>query len=222
MISKKFIELKFKRFSLATFMTLVFLGVNIYGCEKAPELVLLHGDIVFQTAQTEQSLAIQLATKSPYTHVGVVTLARNGDVFIYEAIGPVARTPLKKWIKSGKDNMYVVKRLKNSDEVFKDKASVQAIREAALKYMEQPYDIYFGWDDERIYCSEFVYKTFKDALGIELGELAKLGSFDLTHPEVKKVLAERYGDKVPLNEPVISPAAMFASDKLELIFTNYK
>lgn len=40
---------------------------------------------------------------------------------------------------------------------------------------------------------------------------------DLSHPAVKKKMRERYGKDLPLNEVVISPQAVFESDKLEVV-----
>ena len=43
-----------------------------------------NGDIVFQISRSPQSRAIQLATHSPYSHMGIVFL-RNKDIFVLEA-----------------------------------------------------------------------------------------------------------------------------------------
>jgi hypothetical protein len=48
----------------------------------------------------------------------------------------------------------------------------------------------------------------------------QLSDFDLTHEVVKAKIIERYGDKAPLNEKVISPQAIFASSKLKTIAKN--
>ena len=45
----------------------------------------------------------------------------------------------------------------------------------------------------------------------------KLRDFDLSDAAVKAKMRERYGGRVPLDEPVISPAAMFDSTLLETI-----
>ena len=47
------------------------------------------------------------------------------------------------------------------------------------KYNGKNYDIYFEWSDDRIYCSELVWKMYKEATGIEIGEIQKLSDFDL-------------------------------------------
>ena len=75
-----------------------------------------------------------------------------------------------------------------------------------------------GWSDERIYCSEFVWKIYKSALNIEIGKLQKLRDFDLTDPEVKKIMEERYGNTPPLDEDVISPISMYNSKKIRQIY----
>jgi hypothetical protein len=85
---------------------------------------------------------------------------------------------------------------------------------SAKRYERKPYDLYFEWSDERIYCSELVWKMYRDALAIELGKRQKLREFDLADPLVRAKMRERFGTNVPLDEPVISPAAMFDSGLL--------
>ena len=72
-----------------------------------------------------------------------------------------------------------------------------------------------------IYCSELIWKIYKRATGIELGKLQKLKDFDLTNETVKKKHKERYADKIPTDETVISPAAIFECDKLETVKNTY-
>ncbi|GAB5466308.1 MAG: hypothetical protein Kapaf2KO_17440 [Candidatus Kapaibacteriales bacterium] len=111
------------------------------------------------------------------------------------------------------------KRLNNSEEVLND-SIIEKMKIEGRKYLNKPYDIYFGWSDDRIYCSELVWKIYQRGAGIEIGELEKLSEFDLSHPIIQKIVRERYGSQVPLDETVISPAAMFNSDKLITIFSN--
>ena len=80
------------------------------------------------------------------------------------------------------------------------------------------YDPYFEWSDERIYCSELVWKIFERGAGIELGARQTIADFDLSHPAVQQKLKERYGDRVPLDEVVVSPAAIFAAADLETVY----
>jgi uncharacterized protein YycO len=174
--------------------------------------VLRDGDIIFHTSRSAQSAAIQRATHSRYSHVGVV-FYRDGKPFVFEAIATVRYTPLESWIARGDGGRYVVRRRKKAPTP----AEVRKLRAAAEKYAGKPYDLYFEWSDARIYCSELVWKAYHDALGIELGMRQKLREFDLSDPAVQAKMRERYGTRVPLEEPVISPAAQFESPLLETV-----
>lgn len=179
---------------------------------------LRNGDIIFQSSTSGQSLAIQYATKSKYSHVGII-YEKEGEFMVYEAVQPVKITPLSDWITHGDDGHYVVKRLKNADVVLTEE-TFNKMKEVGEKFMGKNYDLYFEWSDDRIYCSELVYKIYKDGAGIEIGELQKLSDFDLTSDLVKQKMKERYGQNVPMNELVISPGAMFDSDLLETVVEN--
>ena len=172
------------------------------------------GDIIFHTSRSAQSAAIQRATHSPYSHMGVV-LYRDGKPFVFEAIATVRYTPLVSWTARGDGGRYVVRRLKRAPTP----AELRKLHLAARSYEGKSYDLYFEWSDERIYCSELVWKMYRDALGIEIGALQKLEEFDLTDPAVKTKMRERYGKNVPLEEEVISPGAMFDSTLLQTVST---
>lgn len=185
---------------------------SLLACAAGAADPLLDGDIIFHTSRSSQSLAIQRATHSPYSHMGVI-LHRNGQPFVFEAIGKVQYTPLQKWIARGDQQAYVVKRLKAP----LTEPQARKLRTSAARYAGKPYDLYFEWSDERIYCSELVWKMYRDALGIEIGARQKLREFDLSDPAVKAKMRERYGNDVPMAEPVISPAAMFDSPALHVV-----
>jgi hypothetical protein len=54
---------------------------------------------------------------------------------------------------------------------FSEKVSsseADKVSEFRDKYLGKNYDIYFGWSDSLIYCSELVWKVYKDAWDIEL------------------------------------------------------
>jgi uncharacterized protein YycO len=170
------------------------------------------GDIIFHSSKSAQSAAIERATKSPYSHMGVI-LHRDGKPFVYEAIATVRYTPLATWTARGDGGQYVVKRLKGG----LTPAQAKKLRASAAGFEGKPYDLYFEWSNDRIYCSELVWKMYQRALGLEIGARQKLREFDLSAALVKAKMRERYGSRVPLDEPVISPAAMFDSTLLEAV-----
>jgi len=59
---------------------------------------LKEGDIVFQDTGGQQGEAVRVATKSPYTHCGVV-FENQGSLYVLEAVQPVRVTALAAWKK---------------------------------------------------------------------------------------------------------------------------
>lgn len=176
------------------------------------------GDLIFQTSLSAQSKAIQLATKSKYSHCGLIY--KDGSSFyVFEAVQPVKRTPLDKWIARGQDGRFVIKRLKDADQVLNPETLIK-MKQAGDQFKGKDYDLTFEWSDEKIYCSELIWKIYQRATGLEIGKPGKLGDFDLTNETVIKKLKERYGNKIPKEETVISPASIFESDLLIKIKSN--
>jgi hypothetical protein len=194
-------------------LVLVFLILS--GCRDSSAARFRDGDIIFQSSRSGQSAAIQLASHSKYSHMGIIFL-RDGAPFVYEAVGPVRYTSLDKWISRGEGGHYVVKRLRDADRLLTAEG-VAKLRRTAKSFTGKPYDLTFEWSDNRIYCSELVWKIYDRGLGIRIGRLQKLREFDLSNPIVKAKLRERYGNRVPLDETVISPGEMFSSKILTVV-----
>lgn len=194
------------------------LALALVGCwgSAAAEYEPRNGDIVFHTSRSAQSLAIQKATESPYSHMGIVYV-EDGRALVFEAVQPVKATPLSAWTARGDGGRFVVKRLRNADSLLTREALAK-MRAEGEKLRGRDYDLYFEWSDQRIYCSELVWKIYQRALGVEIGEPALLGSFDLSDPAVQAKIKERWSTSPPTDEKVISPAAIFDSPLLETVF----
>jgi len=193
-------------------------SLNDVALSSSFSVELKDGDLIFQTSRSSQSKAIQLATNSQYSHCGIVFKEGN-SFYVFEAVQPVKRTPLAEWIARGEKGEFVVKRLKNAEQTLTPEV-LQKMKEIGKGFYGKNYDLAFEWTDEKIYCSELIWKIYQRATGIEIGNLEQLGDFDLSSKVVKQKIKERYGEKIPLDELVISPAALFESDKLVTIKTN--
>ena len=179
---------------------------------------LKNGDLIFQTSLSRQSKAIQLATKSKYSHCGLI-FKNDNKFYVFEAVQPVKFTPLDKWIARGKDGKFVIKRLKNSESIL-TYSTLEKMKKIGDKFLGKNYDLTFEWSDDKIYCSELIWKVYQRATGLEIGKLQKLKDFDLSNQAVQAKMKERYGDKIPTEEIVISPVAIFESDLLMTVKTN--
>lgn len=162
------------------------------------------GDIIFQTTKGETGLAIQLATHSKYNHCGMLFF-ENNEWVVYEAVQPVSKISLSDFNARGSGTvMRLAAKPLTTDDISKLKAVFKT-------YENKNYDLAFNWSDDRLYCSELVYKLYQKGLNIELCKPRKLSDFDLSNPLVKQKLNEKYNGNIPLNEPMVSPQDIFSS-----------
>ena len=143
-----------------------YLRITYASIDRLP--VLKNGDLVFQTIKSSQTLAIMLASKSPYTHVSIIKLDLENNPYVVEAVGPVREVALEDWIEQGVAGRITVMRFK--------KTGVDKIEASLLKaeeYYGRPYDFFFLFDKDRIYCSELVYYAFRKALALIWGRFKR-------------------------------------------------
>jgi len=193
-------------------------AVVFVACNNPDVSRLREGDIIFQTSKSSQSKAIQLATHSKFSHMGIVR-SEGGALFVCEAVQPVKLTPVYLWIERGEGGHFAVMRLKNADTVL-NQEGVRRIRSEENRYLGKKYDPYFEWSDDRMYCSELVWKVFDRAFHIQLGRLQHGSDFDFTHPVVQQSLKVRFPGGFPPGEPCISPRAIFESDQIETVYVE--
>jgi hypothetical protein len=166
------------------------------------------GDLVLQTSRSAQSGPIQLATSSPWSHVGIVEVGPRGP-FVIEAVGPVKRTPWRKWRARGEGGRALVLRPRHLSPQVLDRVVAEARRE-----LGKPYDAAFGWGDDAFYCSELVYKAFERGAGAGVGRLERLG--DLRIAGLEEAIA-RSGGTVPRDLRVVTPASIASDPRLERV-----
>ena len=144
--------------------------------------------------------------------MGIIAL-RNDQPYILVASATVRYTPLARWVAYGVGRHFVIKRLADANRLLTREA-VARLDAVGACFHGRYYDVAFEWSEDRMYCSELVWKTHDRALGIEIGKLEKIRDFNLTDPTVAKLMKQRYGNAVPMDEPVISPVSRFDSPLL--------
>lgn len=179
--------------------------------------VLTDGDVILHKSQSSQSAALRAATGSPYTHVGMV-FRRDGDAEVLEAVDPVRWTKLDDWVARGERGHVVILRL--ADDLPLRNGGSEALRAAAEAYLGRPYDPLFEWSDDRIYCSELVYKAYQSSLGVHIGALVTLDAFDLSSTQVGALIRARSPGLVNGSEPVVAPASLLTDSDLVIIYSN--
>lgn len=192
---------------------------------------LKNGDLVFQTIKSSQTSAIMVASSSPYTHVGIVKIDEDGKPIVVEAIGPVREIGLDEWIKQGIAGRIAIKRMKSLSE-----EAARKVLDAAKGYYGRPYDFYFYFDNQSIYCSELVYYAFKDALSVKVGLVETIKSLNFDNPVVKDIIEQRWKNyplcrgkidsfekcyDVILQQELVTPASVANDKRFETIYSNY-
>lgn len=168
------------------------------------------GDILFQSLPYSPLVAvIEGATDSPYSHCGIVG-KRNGEWVVYEAIGPVRINPLTVWIDQGNDSLFDAYRL---NEPYSERAEELIL--AASQFLGRPYDIQYDFDDEKIYCSELIFKSFDHVFHEPLGSVVTLGELDWKPYEdfIRNIDAS-----LPLDRKMITPKHLSQAKQLSLVY----
>ena len=190
------------------------------------------GDLVFQESGSSQTKAIAFASRSLYTHAGLVEIDAQGRPFVVEAARTVQSTPLAKWIERGTAGRITVKRVRD----LSDEDARKALAAAHL-YDGRPYDFYFHDDTETIYCSELVRRAFAEGPGIELGEIQRPRDLSIDNAAVRALIEARW-QKHPLciekgaasfeacygiilDQQLVTPAAIARDARLDVVFSNF-
>lgn len=173
------------------------------------------GDVLVQAITPCGRLlsTVKGVTTSQWCHCGVVT-RKNGGWAVCEAVGDgVRHTPLIIFLLRGDEIDFAAYRLTGESQAYANQMA-----ECCEAYVGRPYDIQYELDDEKIYCSELVYKAYRDAA--DGGDLAAVQCFgDLNWRQFKDNIAHFHGgDDLPLDREVVTPVALTRSPRLEKIF----
>ena len=190
------------------------------------------GDIVFQESGSSQTLAIALASRSLYTHTGIVEINAQGEPFVVEAAARVQSIPLDAWISRGTAGRITIKRVRGLSESDARKAL-----DAAHVYDDRPYDFFFHEDNETIYCSELVRRAFDEGPGILLVQMQTPRDLYIDNAAVRSLIEARWTKhplclkssaasfsacyEIILNQPLVTPAAIARDAKLDTVFSNF-
>ena len=191
-------------------VVMVFGGIGLWSYRDYVRYSPKAGDLVFQSLPSNPLvIAIEGATRSSYSHCGIVVRTDDGWE-VLEAIGPVRRTRLFKWVHRGREGRFSVYRIKDlpSEQIKKFISSAES-------HIGKPYDPRYRMDDESIYCSELIWKAYLSATGKELGAPITLGELNW-EPFQECIRHYEQGDP-PLKRRIITPVAITRHASLEQV-----
>lgn len=190
------------------------------------------GDVLFQTTNTSQTLAILAASASLYSHTGIVHQRDGGEYSVIEAGPTVREVPLQGWINSGIAGRVTIKRMQG---ITKEQGA--DIVAAAGAYKGRLYDYLFRFDNDTTYCSELVYDAYQDALHEPIGTVERIEQLNTDNALVRKIIEARWqmhplcqeGEArhyeacydLIMKQELITPASVAADSRLHIIYSNY-
>jgi hypothetical protein len=192
--------------------------------------VLREGDIVFRLgdARTLRGLVplsqfIAGATRSPFSHTGIVAI-EDGSPVVYDCSSDgIQRQPFEVWMLDCIGSLGV-KRLKPEHH-----RHIPGVIGYCRRVFEQqvPFDCEFRMDDTALYCLELTEKAFRSqglALSepVRIGDWEALGRYPLTALVIPFVSGMVLEHPITLDQPVYVPGTerqgVWASSLLETVF----
>jgi hypothetical protein len=169
------------------------------------------GDIIFQSLPHMPLInAIEGATQSPYSHCGIVA-QEQGRWYVYEALNRVRRVSLLRFCLQGRGDRFIVYRLREEDQKY-----VPDMLRYVRSVQGRPYDMRYEMDDEKIYCSELIYKAYQSAAHQPLGQTVRFGDLDWKPYEQLVVQLER--GTVPVDRVMIPPRQLSEAKQLRPVY----
>lgn len=189
------------------------LVLSLLGCSVSadPAYEPKDGDVVFQAlGKSDLRDLISGSTESPLSHCGLVFQA-GGKWMVLEAIGPVREIELSSWIRQGEGRGFAAFRVR-----AEHREAIPLFLSAAQRFKGRPYDNRFRFDDERIYCSELVFKAWRIATNTDLGRVRKVS--ELKWQPYRATIERLEGGPVPLDRELITPRDLSEAAQLEPVF----
>lgn len=181
------------------------------------ENLLREGDIIFISINSFLYRQVAKGTGSWTSHVGFVIKEDDQWYVLESAVPRVRKTPLKQFIGRTTNDEVSILRLKKG----LSSEQVNHLKQTAKKRMGRFYHLGFKFESERQFCSKFVYLTYKEALGIELGKVQTLEELLEENPQASLNFWRCwYFGFVPWKRKTITPASQLSDPKLETVFST--
>ena len=177
------------------------------------------GDLVFIKRNNFYYKKVAESINSWTSHVGIIYHKEGENIQVAESCFPLSKvTPFDKYVARSEGGVLCVKRLKESLD-FDQKA---AIRLATGKRMGKFYNCFYNYDSKLQFCSKFVADIYKEAIGLDLGEIETFKQISESNPNFPIKFWKRvFLGRIPFETRTITPYSIYESDYLETLFDNF-
>ncbi len=218
-----------KKLIVAAILCACLVAGTLYATAGGDYPPLKDGDLIFQTSTSNQSSAIIFATGSTFSHMGIIK-NDHGTITVIEAAEKVKETPLKAWVSRG-----LLKRI----AIYRDQRLTPEMAQRLISYSRtlygKPYDLFFSFNNDAIYCSELPYLAYK-TVGMEIGKVQKISELNIDNMLVRKLVQSRWKRdsectesgydfdqcyRYILNQSLVTPVSIANDPNLKMIYSNY-
>lgn len=175
------------------------------------------GDVILISLPCYICSLIELEENSLFSHVGVINI-ENNQAYVYEAWGKVKKSLLSDFlVRTKKKSLVRILRHKDANKIYQSEASYYF----AQFYEGLRYDSLFRWDNkdskgnEKLYCSEFVYKFLSHFINL------KLKPKKMHFNRHRKTWESFFKNNVPDNLPGLAPEDFNRTDEFFILDEFY-
>lgn len=131
--------------------------------------LLKNGDLIVRNGMDDISRTTRSFNRkdTSFSHCGII-VKENDTLFVYHALGGsfnpaqcLMRQPIKNFCNPAQNDKFAVYRYKMNDQ------QIDSLQKIVRRYYTQklPFDMFFNfYTDDKMYCAEFVFKSYNQAL----------------------------------------------------------
>lgn len=170
------------------------------------------GDVIFLRIGNPLYARVAATTRSWESHVGLAFEVSPGIWKVAESTIPVSRwTSLRRYLARSENGRFAVMRLTQG---LSD-AQRQRLRAAVDQRMGTLYHLGFKLRSRRTFCSKFVYEVYREATGIEVGEVQQFRDLVEANPDAPMGFWKLwYFGRIPYDRETITTTSQLRSPVL--------
>jgi hypothetical protein len=177
--------------------------------------LLRDGDVIFIRIANALYRRVAETSQSWESHVGILFSRADGSWEVAESTVPIAKkTPLDRFIARSEHGRFTI--LRSRTEL--QPAQQERLRQAAESRMGKFYHLGFNYDSPRLYCSKLVFDSYREATGIELGQLQTFRQLMAANPAAPiRFWRIWFFGVIPWERRCITTTSLLTSPQLQLV-----
>ena len=168
------------------------------------------GDVILLDLDCFSCQRIEDETGSRFSHSGVV-ISDGVQLYVAQSLRNVHHLEVEDFLKM--TPKYIVLRMKKSISNFKE----NHWENYKSSFYKLPFDHHYLWDDDSLYCSEFIYKFMSSLI-----KFTDLNTYPMDFTRNWEFWKRYFGETPPQDMPGISPEDFNKSSDFRVVYDSVK